>query len=107
MAHSPASVAGIDNGSDGRSQISAFWLRGFLTRTDGTATRSSAKLAQLNCDSVRAAYNAAEYPPERRKMMQSWADYLDELGIEEGGRAGATFDQGQRYGTYLRRCQLG
>lgn len=28
---------------------------------------------------VRAAYNFAEYLPERRKMMQAWADYLDEL----------------------------
>lgn len=30
-------------------------------------------------DSVRAAYNFAEFLPERRKMMQAWADYLDEL----------------------------
>ena len=28
---------------------------------------------------VRAAYNYAEYLPERRRMMQEWADYLDEL----------------------------
>jgi len=28
---------------------------------------------------VRAAYNHAEYLSERRKMMQAWADYLDEL----------------------------
>ena len=28
---------------------------------------------------VKAAYNHAEYLPERRKMMQSWADYLDGL----------------------------
>jgi len=26
---------------------------------------------------VRAAYNHAQYLPERRKMMQWWADYLD------------------------------
>jgi integrase len=30
-------------------------------------------------DSVRAAYNHAAYMPERRKMMQYWADYLTEL----------------------------
>jgi hypothetical protein len=30
-------------------------------------------------DKVRAAYNSAEHLPERRKMMQAWADYLDEL----------------------------
>ena len=28
---------------------------------------------------VRAIYNKAEYLPERRKMMQAWADYLDAL----------------------------
>ncbi|WP_246051658.1 hypothetical protein [Panacagrimonas perspica] len=28
---------------------------------------------------VKAAYNHAEYLPERRKMMQWWADYLDGL----------------------------
>jgi integrase len=28
---------------------------------------------------VRATYNAAEYLPERRRMMQHWADYLDGL----------------------------
>jgi integrase len=30
-------------------------------------------------DPVRAAYNYAEHLPERRKMMQAWADYLDAL----------------------------
>lgn len=30
-------------------------------------------------DKVRAAYNYAEHLPERRRMMQAWADYLDEL----------------------------
>lgn len=28
---------------------------------------------------VRAVYNRAEYLPERRRMMQAWADYLDRL----------------------------
>jgi integrase len=28
---------------------------------------------------VRAAYNYADYLPERRRMMQEWADYLDSL----------------------------
>jgi len=28
---------------------------------------------------VRAAYNKAQRLPERRKMMQAWADYLDRL----------------------------
>jgi integrase len=37
------------------------------------------QLAHGEHSSVRAAYNYAEYLPERRKMMQSWADYLDGL----------------------------
>jgi len=36
-------------------------------------------LAHTERDGVRAAYNYAEYLPERRKMMQAWADYLDGL----------------------------
>ena len=30
-------------------------------------------------DGVRAAYNYAEYLPERRKMMRAWADYFHGL----------------------------
>ncbi len=37
------------------------------------------QLAHGPRDKVRAAYNAAQYLPERRKMMQAWADYLDRL----------------------------
>lgn len=37
------------------------------------------QLAHAERNSIRAAYNYAEYLPERRKMMQEWADYLTEL----------------------------
>lgn len=37
------------------------------------------QLAHGERNAVRAAYNFAEYLPERRKMMQEWADYLDSL----------------------------
>ena len=37
------------------------------------------QLAHNERDSIRAAYNYAEYLPERRKMMQHYADYLDGL----------------------------
>ncbi|WP_018439732.1 tyrosine-type recombinase/integrase [Trinickia symbiotica] len=37
------------------------------------------QLAHGERDEVRAAYNYAEYLPERKKMMQWWADYLDHL----------------------------
>lgn len=39
------------------------------------------QLAHSERDGVRAAYNYAEYLPERKRMMQSWADYLDGLAI--------------------------
>lgn len=37
------------------------------------------QLAHGERNTVRAAYNFAEFLPERRKMMQAWADYLDSL----------------------------
>ena len=39
------------------------------------------QLAHVEQNSVRAAYNHAEYLQERRKMMQAWADYLDGLAV--------------------------
>jgi integrase len=41
------------------------------------------QLAHAEPNQVRAAYNKARRLPERRKMMQGWADYIDGL------RAGA------------------
>jgi integrase len=38
-----------------------------------------AQLAHGEKNAIRDAYNRAEYMPERRTMMQSWADYLDGL----------------------------
>ncbi len=37
------------------------------------------QLAHSEMNAVRAAYNRAEYLPERKTMMQQWADYLDKL----------------------------
>jgi integrase len=37
------------------------------------------QLAHVPTNRVRAAYNRAEYLPERRKMIQEWADYLTEV----------------------------
>lgn len=44
------------------------------------------QLAHAPRDQVRAAYNRAQYLEERRKMMQSWADYLDALKAQERQR---------------------
>ena len=37
------------------------------------------QLAHVDRNRVRAAYNRHDYLPERQKMMQTWADYLDSL----------------------------
>lgn len=42
------------------------------------------QLAHAERNKVRAAYNHAQYLPERRKMMQAWADYLDALRTAPG-----------------------
>jgi len=42
------------------------------------------QLAHAERNKVKAAYNYAEHLPERRRMMQAWADYLD--GLRAGGK---------------------
>jgi integrase len=41
------------------------------------------QLAHTEKDQVRAAYNVAEWMPERRRMMQWWADYLVDQGFRK------------------------
>jgi hypothetical protein len=48
------------------------------------------QLAHAERNRVQAAYNKAQRLPERRKMMQAWADYLD-----GPGRPGWSLRQGQ------------
>ena len=43
-----------------------------------------AQLAHVQASKVRAAYNRAAHLPERRRMMQAWADYLDGLRAGDG-----------------------
>lgn len=56
------------------------WLAKYSSRwTDDHRAKIERRLAHGERDKVRAAYNAAQHLPERRKMMQAWADYLDAL----------------------------
>ena len=43
------------------------------------------QLAHTERNSIKAAYNYAQHLPERERMMQAWADYLDKLkaGVEK------------------------
>ena len=40
------------------------------------------QLAHVPENRVRSAFNRAEYMPERSRMLQSWADWLDEAEAE-------------------------
>ncbi len=42
------------------------------------------QLAHEDEDKIRSAYNRAEYLPERRKMMQDYADYLERVQKDSG-----------------------
>jgi integrase len=50
-----------------------------LNEQDWRADAIERQLAHAERNKVRAAYHRSEYLPERRKMMQAWADYLDGL----------------------------
>lgn len=43
------------------------------------------QLAHGERNTVRASYNYAQYLPERRRMMNEWAEYLDSLREQSGG----------------------
>lgn len=75
------------------TMLYALYRMGYHSRTTGHGFRSTAstilnehgfmsdvierQLAHSERNKVRAAYNHAQYLPERRKMLQWWADYLD------------------------------
>jgi integrase len=81
------------------TMLFALYRMGYHSRTTGHGFRSTAstilnehgfradvierQLAHTERNTVRAAYNHAQYLPERRKMMQWWADYLDEVAGKE------------------------
>jgi integrase len=43
------------------------------------------QLSHADRNRIRAVYNQAEYLPDRRVMMQRWADYLDQLKETKAG----------------------
>jgi len=84
------------------TMIYALYRMGYHSRATGHGFRSTAstilnengfigdvierQLAHCERDTVRAAYNHAQYLPERRRMMQWWADYLESSGKPERSR---------------------
>jgi integrase len=85
--HNPASFMSEN------TMLYALYRMGYHSRTTGHGFRSTAstilnengfradvierQLAHTERNTVRAAYNHAQYLPERRKMMQWWGDFLD------------------------------
>jgi integrase len=49
------------------------------------------QLAHVEGNAVRAAYNAAEHLPERKRLMAAWADFLDES--ERGAKVVSLHDR--------------
>jgi len=54
------------------------------------------QLAHAVRDPLGRAYNRTAHLPERRQMMQAWADYLDTLKFEEGNRSHTVAIKGTR-----------
>lgn len=81
------------------TMLYALYRMGYHSRATGHGFRSTAstilnengfhadvierQLAHGERNKVRAAYNHAQYLPERRKMMQWWADFIDQMAAKK------------------------
>ena len=67
----------------GKEQMTAHGFRAMastlLNETGYRYDVIEAQLAHTSADKIRAIYNRAQYMEERRKLMQSWADMIDDL----------------------------
>ena len=68
-----------------REEMTAHGFRGMastiLNENGFSPDTIERQLAHMEKNAIRAAYNHAEYLPERRKMMQWWAEWLEKLVI--------------------------
>ena len=55
----------------------------FLNEMGFNPDAIEAQLAHKDKNEIRAAYNRAQYLDERREMLQTWANYIDEMRLEE------------------------
>ena len=95
------------------TMLYALYRMGYHSRTTGHGFRSTAstilnengfmpdvierQLAHGERNKVRAAYNHAQYLPERRKMMQWWADYLDKVAAKKSREETMTFSPNRNH----------
>jgi len=84
------------------AMLFALYRMGYRGRATGHGFRSTAstilnehgfrpdvierQLAHNERNNVRAAYNHAQYLPERREMMQWWADFLDRMAAKKSSK---------------------
>ena len=99
--HTPFLFPGANNPKKMMSEntiLFALYRMGYHSKATGHGFRSTAstalnemgfhpdyielQLAHIERNQVRAAYNHAQYLPQREKMMQHWADYLDAISQE-------------------------
>jgi hypothetical protein len=65
-------------GYDGRATVHGFCSTASIVLNEHQFNRGWIEMQLAHSDeSVRAVYNAAEWLPGRRQMMEWWADYLD------------------------------
>ncbi|QSA97511.1 integrase arm-type DNA-binding domain-containing protein [Methylococcus sp. EFPC2] len=80
-----AALVRMGYGPDSDTPMTAHGFRGMastlLHEQGWPSDMIERQLAHAERNKIKAAYNHAEHLPERRKMMQAWADYLDGLKI--------------------------
>jgi integrase len=83
-----AALIRMGYGPDSDSPMTAHGFRGMastlLHEQGWPSDIIERQLAHAERNKIKAAYNHAEHLPERRRMMQAWADYLD--GLKVGGQ---------------------
>lgn len=81
LAPTPLDI--INSLGHSKEQMSVHGFRAMASTTLNTNGWNSdlieRQLAHIDQNSVRAAYNHADFLPERKKMMFWWAEYLDNL----------------------------
>ena len=83
-----AALVRMGYGPDSETPMTAHGFRGMastlLHEQGWNSDAIERQLAHAERNKIKATYNHAEHLPERRRMMQAWADYLN--GLKTGGK---------------------